>query len=197
MWRFLPFLMFIVPVITNGQTVFGIKGGLNIADIVMTNYINPDVEADLAIKFGMHAGLFVNGMVDERFGMAAELLYSNKGVRSPGSNINLHYITVPLLLRYRLAERIVGEIGPDLGYLFSARSEHGNVSNTYNNKFDLALDAGLELNMARMIFGLRYCVGVFSVREPIRTIGQSGNEKIKYQNRVLQLSIGYQLWTLE
>jgi hypothetical protein len=197
MGRFLSFLMFLIPVVTTAQTVFGIKGGLNIADIVMTNYIDPDVEGDLGIKLGMHGGLFVNGTVNDRVGMTAELLYSNKGVRGGGSNVNLHYIALPLLVQYGLTDKISTEIGPELGYLFSARSERENVSNTYNNKFDLALDAGFRLNTPRVIFGLRYCVGIFSVREPIETIGPSGNEKIKYQNRVLQLCIGYKLWTLE
>ena len=95
----------ILPAIGYGQAVFGIKGGLNLADIVMTNYINPDVESDLAIKAGLHAGVFVDGMVDERIGMAAELLYSNKGVKG-FSNINLHYITLPLLAQYKLTDRL-------------------------------------------------------------------------------------------
>jgi hypothetical protein len=197
MSRFLSFLMFVLPTATTAQTVVGIKGGLNIADIVMTNYINPDVESDLSIKLGMHGGLFVNSTVNERVGTAGELLYSNKGVRGGGSNINLHYIALPFLVQYGLTEKIFAEIGPELGYLVSARSELGNVSNTYNNKFDLALDAGFQLNTSRVIFGLRYCVGLFSVREPIETIGPSGSEKIKFQNRVLQLCIGYKLWMLE
>jgi hypothetical protein len=179
-----------------GQTEFGIKGGLNISDIVMTNYINPDVEADLALKLGLHAGIFVNGMVNETIGMGAELLYSDKGVKG-FSNIHLHYVTLPMLIQYQLGENIFAELGPEPGYLFSAKSEHGDVSSTYNNKFDLALDGGFRLNTLKLTFGIRYCVGVFSVREPIETIGASGNEKIKYQNRVLQFSVGYKLWTLE
>jgi hypothetical protein len=180
-----------------GQTEYGIKGGLNISDIVMTNYINPDVESDLNLKLGLHAGLFFNGMVNERFGMAAELLYSDKGVKGIGTNIHLHYITIPLILQYKLADNIFAEAGPELGYLFSARSKHGNVGNTYNNKFDLALDAGFRFNTPKLIFGLRYCAGVFSVREPFENYNASGNEKIKYQNRVLQVSAGYKLWSVD
>src|SRR5688572_8750029 len=95
----------LMTVSASGQAVLGIKGGLNVADIVMTNYINPDVESDLAMKIGPHAGIFVNGTVSERLGMAAELLYSNKGVHG-GTRINLHYITVPLLVRYGLTDKV-------------------------------------------------------------------------------------------
>jgi len=183
------------PAVLFAQTEFGIKGGLNVSDIVMTNYINPDVEADLALKTGLHGGFFVTGNVNDRIGMAGELLYSNKGVKAI-SNINLHYITLPLLIEYKLSNTILAEIGPELGYMFSATSEYGNASSTYDNKLDLALDAGFRLDARKITFGIRYCVGMFSVREPIAG-GGSGDEKIKYQNRVLQFFAGYKLWALE
>ena len=133
--------------------------------------------------------------LDDRIGMAAELLYSNKGVKG-FSNINLHYITLPLLAQYKLTDRLSAELGPELGYMFSAESAFGNVANTYTNKFDLAIDGGFRLNSPRLIFGIRYCAGIFSVREPQESAATPG-EKIKYQNRVLQISIGYKLKTIE
>lgn len=195
MIRILTLVIVMFPAIVYGQAEFGLKGGLNVADIVMTNYINPDVESDLTLKLGLHAGVFVNGMVHERIGMAAELLYSNKGVKGI-SNINLHYITLPLLLQYKLTDRIYAEIGPEPGYMFSAESEYGNVANTYSNKFDLALDGGFRLDTPKIIFGIRYCAGIFSVKESVEQ-GVNPGEKVKYQNRVLQVSIGYKAFSLE
>ena len=194
--RFLALAICFLPWLCPAQTEFGLKTGLNLSDIVMTNYINPDVESDLRIKTGLLAGFFVNGRVKERIGLAAELLYSDKGVRA-NNTIHLHYITLPLLIQYELAGNIRAEIGPEVGYMFSARSEIGNESTTYNNKVDLSLDGGFRFSISRLIVGIRYCVGVFSVREPIEIAGVSGPEKVKYQNRVLQLSVGYTLWTLE
>ena len=162
MHRILIITFLVLPAIVYGQAVFGIKGGLNLADIVMTNYINPDVESDLAIKPGLHAGVFIDGMVNERIGMAAELLYSNKGVKG-FSNINLHYITVPLLAQYKLTDRLSAELGPELGYMFSAESPLGNVANTYTNKFDLAIDGGFRLDTRKLVFAIRYCAGIFPV----------------------------------
>lgn len=186
----------LIPAAAAGQTDFGIKGGLNLADIVMTNYINPDVESDLRIKAGVHGGFFAMGMIKDRVGMAAELLYSDKGVMA-NSNIHLHYISLPLLGTYQLTKSLHVEAGPELAYMVSATSDIGNVSSTYNNKFDLSLDGGLRIDVGKLVIGLRYCVGVFSVREPIETVTASGAEKIKYQNRVLQLSLGYKLLRLE
>lgn len=178
-----------------GQTQFGLKAGLNISDIVITNFIDQDVESEFTIKTGFHGGFFLSSMINEQVGMAAELVYSNKGFKA-NPNINLHYITVPLLAQYKLRDNIFAEIGPELGYLFSARSENGNESNIYNNKFDLALDGGFRFDAPRLTFTLRYSAGLFSVREPFDIVGQSGNEKIRYQNRVLQLALGYKLWSI-
>jgi hypothetical protein len=194
--RYLILLLISLTNLSLAQTVCGIKGGLNVSDIVMTNYINPDVESDLGLKLGLHAGLFANGRVNERVGMAVELLYSDKGVKSI-NNVHLHYITLPFLVQYKLTERIFGEIGPEFCYLFSATSKHGNMSNTYSNKFDLGLNAGFRFDTPRIIFGIHYGAGIFSVKEPIEAGGASGNEKIKFQNRVLQVSAGYKLWTFE
>ena len=190
--RFIFFLLMVFPSLTVAQTEFGLKGGLNISDIVITNYINPDVESDFQLKAGLHAGVFVRGMVSERVGMAGELLYSDKGV----NDIHLRYITLPLLIQYKITNKVVAEIGPEPGYLFSATSEYGNAANTYNNKFDLALNAGIFIDMPRVIVGLRYCIGLFSVRN-LENPGVPPNEQIKYQNRVLQFSMGYKLWAVE
>lgn len=195
-YRSLVLACFLLPQIAVAQIEFGVKGGLNIADIVMTNYINPDVESDLRLKAGLHAGFFASGMMNERIGLMGEVLYSNKGVKANG-NIHLHYMTVPLLVQYKLSSKIFAEVGPEFGYMFSATSDFGNASSSYSNKLDLGLDGGFRLAADRFNVGLRYCVGMLSVREPIQLTSTSGSEKIKYQNRVLQFFLGYRLWTDE
>lgn len=195
MRRLALFMFTLFPPFCSAQTEFGIKGGLNVADIVITNYINPDVEADFRLKAGLHAGLFVHGKLKERFWGAAELLYNEKGVNANGK-IRLHYFTLPLMILYQLNDHVFFEAGPELGYLFAATSDFGNVSGTYNNKFDLGLDAGFRYHTPKVSFGIRYCVGVFSVRDA-EPYNVPGVEKIKYQNRVLQFSVGYKLFTLE
>lgn len=178
------------------QTGYGIKGGLNISDVVMTNYVNPDMESGLDLKLGIHAGAYVAGMVNESMGMSAELLYSDKGVKG-SSNIHLRYISVPLIIYYQFSDHISGELGPEPAYLFSTGSKYGNVSGTYNNKFDLSLDGGLRFDAGKWLFGIRYCAGLFSVRDPEPLMTGTGKDRIKYQNRVLQFWLGYRLGTLE
>ena len=178
------------------QPTLGLKAGLNVSDIVMTNYVNPDVESDLGIKTGLHAGVFFLGQMQDRLGLGVELLYSNKGVKANRS-IHLHYITLPVMGQYSLGQNIHAEFGPELAYMVAATSGHGSAIGSYNNKLDLALNAGLRFDLSRWMLHVRYSAGLFSVRDPVPAIGASGPEKVKYQNRVLQFSIGRRLFDLE
>src|SRR5690349_9119267 len=100
------------------QIQFGVKAGLNVSDVVINNSFDPNVEPGFQMKAGLHAGFFLSTEVDEKFGFAAELLYSNKGVKA-FETVNLHYFAVPLLLRYHFHEKFFAEVGPEVSYLIS------------------------------------------------------------------------------
>jgi hypothetical protein len=174
-----------------GQARFGIKAGFQVSDIVITNYINPDVESEYDLKLGVHAALFADFDIDTKLQFTSELMYTNRGVNAI-SRINLHYINVPLLAGYKLTPLFTLHAGPDIGYLFMARSSYGDVSNTWNNKLDIGLDAGVVCNLsARVMLTARYYAGFSSV---MGTTGDPNNpqqEPVKYQNRVLQFSLSW------
>jgi opacity protein-like surface antigen len=177
------------------QLGIGIKGGLNISDVVINNVIDPDAESGYNFKAGLHAGIFATAEVGTRTSLAAELQYSNKGVYAI-TPINLHYIVLPALVRYALNDKFTAEAGPELGYLLAARSKYGNVGNIWNNKIDLGLDIGLQYNVVtNMTLGLRFNAGISSIIEDTPSSAQS--EKIRYQNRVLQFSVAYKLLNLK
>ena len=171
------------------QLSYGVKGGLNISDVVINNYMDPDVESDYNPKTGLHAGLFVLVKVDEKFLVSAEAMYSEKGVRSD-EKVDLQYITVVALAHYLLGEKFLLEGGPELGYLFSARSPYGNVGNVWNNKIDIGAVAGIRYLISETIgVGVRYGAGFSSVIEVAdKSNPFSPGESIRYQNRTLQMS---------
>lgn len=171
---------------------YGLKAGLNISDIALANFVNNDVESDYRPKAGFHGGVFVSADLVNQFAIEAELLYSNKGTRA-GERINLHYITIPFLIRYELSEQFSLALGPEFGYLVKARSPLGDVSNTWNNKLDFGIDADVALKLTtNMLLALRYNAGFSSVIDTRRSSSTTG-EAIKYQNRTLQLSLCFQL----
>jgi hypothetical protein len=177
------------------EVTYGMKGGLNISDVVIQHYINPDAESKFTMKLGPHFGVFASMKLTEQLSFAAELLYSNKGVHA-GTRINLNYLNLPLLIRYNLSKKFLLEAGPELGYLASARSRYGNVSNTWNNKLDFCLDAGLQYRLSeKTSVGARYSFGLLSVITNVDDSNSnyipSGNNAISYQNRTVQFFVAY------
>jgi hypothetical protein len=175
-----------IPICANAQIDFGIKSGLNLADVVINNFSNPDLEPAYQIKPGVHAGFYFSVEGDNEVGLAAELLYSNKGVNAI-NNINLHYVCIPLLVRYHFHDHFFAEAGPEVGYLVNANSKYGNLNSTWDNKLDIGLDAGLQYRPGKIHFGLRFNAGFSSV---IRTTSSGINgERVRYLNRVAQISV--------
>ena len=178
-----------------GQTVeIGIKGGLNLSDIVITNFTNPDAESMYQTKTGMHAGIFAAVGLYDNFNLLGELLYSNRGVRTT-ERIDLHYVTMPILMSYKLTEKFSIEGGPEIGYLASAKANADNVTNTWNNKLDIGVNLGAVYKLSEKIgLNARYYAGFSSVIDGVNEQHLNfipTEETIKYQNRVLQLAIYY------
>ena len=174
----------------HAQIALGIKSGINLSDVVINNVTSPDAESDYRMKTGLHAGFFAQ--VDgSTVGLAAELLYSNKGVRTVNTNVRLHYVSIPLLLRYRLHTKWIAEAGPELSYLATANSKYGNLNAVWDNKLDIGIDAGLQFTTGKIILGSRFNAGMSSVIRNGSLVGS--NEKVRYQNRVLQFYVALRL----
>jgi hypothetical protein len=179
-----------LPGIAYSQLSYGIKGGLNLADVVINNLIDPYGESDFKMKAGLLTGVFVELDLENRFTLSSELLYSVKGVKTVDTNIHFHYIALPILAAYKITDAFRLEAGIELGYLISATSRYGNVNAVWDNKTDLGLDAGLRYHINKIVTGVRFNAGVSSV---IRNTNSVNGENIRYQNRVLSFSVGYLL----
>uniref|UniRef100_UPI00404B4390 porin family protein n=1 Tax=Fulvivirga sp. TaxID=1931237 RepID=UPI00404B4390 len=186
------------------QYNYGLKGGLNYTNNVVNQQSTIN---DSKYKAGIHVGIFASADVTEKVDMQIELLYSGKGYQfvetafSESGNLNLNYITFPLLVGYKATEEIRLSIGPELGYLISANSKFGpdriDVSDKWDNKLDIGLAAGLDYTLSEKICaGVRYTHGFSSVVANAYVSDNNGNstgERAKFQNRSLQLSLSYHL----
>lgn len=147
------------------QTSFGIKSGINIAT-------TKDIIAFPKNRLGWYAGGFATISLNKKLFLQPELLYSAKGYRYIG-NLNetkktvlrLNYITLPVLLGYKIHNNISLFLGPEFAYLLSAQNilsnnEKFNVSNNYPVKFDLSLNVGLNYKISKSLgFEIRYSNG--------------------------------------
>ena len=160
---------------------FGIKGGLNFANL----YIN-DVKNE-NIKLGGNIGFFAKLPVFKGLSIQPELIYTGKGAKVTYDNIlqgsgeyryNLNYVETPLLMVLNLTPNFSLSAGGYIAYLTSAnvkdvRSD-GNINgvNRLNaedfHRFDYGLVGGLSVDIENFTIGGRYNYG-------LQTIGKSGN----------------------
>ncbi len=129
----------------------------------------------------------------EDWDFQAELLFSWQG-HAPKTDfdnkLKLLYLNVPITARYFLVEKVNLHIGPQLGFLLSAKSEFQDQSTDIKEFFkgiDLGIALGggydFELFDRDMNATLRYIHGITNISD--------GPEK--RFNRVIQISLGVML----
>jgi opacity protein-like surface antigen len=178
------------------ETKFGVKGGLNVANI------SGDIE-DNSSKVGFHVGGFVEIKVSDKFSVQPELLFSTQGsqaeysedfggtVVSINEKINLSYLNIPVMAKYYVAEGFSLEAGPQIGFLTSAKykleaegqEEEEDAKDDFESiDFGVNFGAGYDFT-ENLSAGLRYNVGLSNIAK------DSGNDKIS--NSVFSVSLGY------
>ncbi|KPK65954.1 MAG: hypothetical protein AMS21_03410 [Gemmatimonas sp. SG8_38_2] len=95
---------------TSSRAQTGIMGGVNIAS-VSASVDGSDVSTDdrTAFNVGVFAGK--GGLL----GFMTGLFYSQKGFAVEGSNVDLDYLTIPLMLRAKIL-MLRGYVGPNIAF---------------------------------------------------------------------------------
>ena len=168
------------------RSAIGLKSGVNFADIT-DNKNSTDIR--LAYHFGGFAKIYVNN----KLAVQPEFLYSLQGSKlqansflggSEENNLNLHYITVPLMLKYYPIEGFNLQFGPQFAYLVDAKYNDNNIDNVYNNTdWSLNVGAGFDINGVQI--GARYNIGLTNI--------YTGEQDNINENRVVQVYIGFEL----
>ena len=172
-------VIFLVPLVMHAQGIgVGIKAGANFA--------NQDV-TDITIKTitDFHLGAYVNLNVSKKWGITPEILYSAYASEWNNAKVDLDYVALPVMLRYKPISLLSLEAGPQFSFLTKAKVENvGDVKDQLkNNDFGLAFGAGLHLPLG-FNAGARYVLGFTNISEV-------SAESVK--NRTFQLYVG---WTI-
>lgn len=189
---------------TNAQKAqFGIKAGLN-----SSNFSGDTEGADFKSRIGFNIGAFVAIKLSEKITLQPEVLYSTQGAKVEnvsamynGVNytgdvkFNFSYINVPIMLKYYVADKFNLEVGPQIGFLASAKTStkiDGFSQKTdqdvkdFFETVDVALNFGAGYDFTEKFFaGIRYNLGVSNIFN-----SESGGDS-KSQNSVFSLSVGY------
>lgn len=136
-------------------------------------------------KLGMFAGIAVNARLNNKSSIDIGFYFSQKGARhnptpSKGDfsyyRLNLNYIDIPLLLRYKLNSTYFISLGPSVAYLFNYSEviDYINYTNVYKFK---AFETGINIGLGRKIIKNKFFVEVRSSNSisSIRNYGQIAN----------------------
>ncbi|WP_417855521.1 porin family protein [Xanthomarina gelatinilytica] len=212
------------------QIKFGVKAGLNISSL-RGDY--PDEINETRSKMGFHLGGLMAYAINDKISIQPELLFSTQGGSSKikqeygdGSYYEsfqqtpkLSYLNLPIMFKYMVIDKLSVEIGPQLGYVLSAKSEWEYVDSTdssenetievdllnggnYNflganvevdgriNRFDFGLNFGSSYTITDNLFvQARYNLGLTSVDK--NSTNQNVFDSWELKNSVFQFSVGF------
>jgi len=142
---------------------FGLKGGVNFADISNFNGNN---------RVSGHAGVFMHQTLSRNWCIQPEILYSGEGQKFnvPGgeATITLSYIQVPVMFQYFPVKQFYLEAGPELSVLTHAglKDRDGNktdMDDAYNTaSFGIGLGTGIQAT-TQLGFYFRYNLGLSDI----------------------------------
>jgi hypothetical protein len=169
--------LLVAPLIISAQVGVGVKAGANFASISTDDY-------DTSSKTSYHAGIYANLKLSEKWGITPEVLWSSQGADLDDVEFNTNYVTVPIMLRWRIIDLISVEAGPQFNILTSAESDGMDVlDDLVNPSYSAAFGAVAHLPLG-FNFGLRYVAG-------LTDLSDSDDDTLKDNN--FQIYVG---WTI-
>ena len=176
---------------SSGTVSLGLKGGATLSDLVGANATQYEG------VYGFHAGVFSNITLSRLIAFQPELLYAQKGAKSPtllGDDVTrrLHYVDVPLSFHVNTNGFFL-EAGPQLGFLVAAQDKYGTASSWSTAEFQVChvgYLAGLGFQRkAGLGFGFRYN-GAFTSLRQSDAIGNTTFQP-EQRNSAFQLYLTY------
>jgi hypothetical protein len=159
------------PLFAQGKMMFGVKGGLNLA-----NLTGSDVE-NTSIKPGAAVGAFMCYKFTDIFAVQPEVLFIMKGAKEDSADVSIkwkaNYIEIPLLLKVSMPTE--GKIkpslyvGPGIGILLSSKVSDGEEVDLkdYTKSSNISLIAGAavayQLEKGAVSLEARYDVGLQTI----------------------------------
>ena len=175
-------LLLIVTTLT-GQEL-GIKAGINVSSLGKSNN-------GLESKIGYLFGAFFLTPITGDLALQSELVYSLQGARDTTiteRKRNYTYLNLPVMVNALFLDRYMLQIGGQVGLLLSGKIKDpiGGINVTDQLKrIDFGVIIGLGIDLSERITStLRYQFGMNN------TVKASPGSNTKFQNKVLQISMG-------
>lgn len=175
------------------QLNFGMKGGVNITKTDGKAFRDE-------FRYGYHLGAFAEIGLGSKLAIQPEVLWNQYQTRADSSfsnvyqnsvsisnyqNVKLNYLSIPLLLNYKLGSLLSLQAGPQYGILIDqSKNLIKNGQAAFKNG-DFSLVGGAQIHISKLRLQGRYVVGLSNVSD-IR-------DQNKWKNQGFQLSLGLAL----
>lgn len=171
------------------QFHIGIKAGANITKVNGKSFSEQ-------FDYGYNVGGFADIGLSKNLAFRPEVLFNQYSstldssyrsiyenvISSDQSKVKLNYLTIPLLLDYKLIGPIHLQAGPQFGILMNHdKTFLQNGENAFKNG-DFSMVAGAEVRLAQLRITGRYLIGLNNINDI--------DNQDQWKNQVIQLSLG-------
>ncbi|MCB0804228.1 MAG: PorT family protein [Bacteroidales bacterium] len=205
---FVSTLVFVSNVHAQDEGRFGVKAGLNLANMSIGD------DADNSMRTGLHAGFMAKVPLTEKVALQPELIYSRKGtdikydadflgidLAEGETNVRFDYIDIPIYLVFNPVENFNVHAGPYLGLLLGAQvdtqaeilegidiNDEDDIDIDHFNSTEFGLSGGIAFEFDRVSLGVNYNWGLSQIAKD-DDVSETliGDAK----NRVLQVYLGF------
>ncbi|MGZ8517658.1 MAG: porin family protein [Chitinophagaceae bacterium] len=166
----------------------GIKGGANIIKVDGKSFNDE-------FKYGYHLGGFLNIGIGGRFSIQPEVLFNQYQTKTDSSfksiyqnafsgdnNIKLNYLSIPLLLNYKLGSFFSLQAGPMFSVLMDQNKNLLENGGDAFKKGEFSMLGGAQISLGKIKLNGRYVVGLNNINDI--------DNQDKWKNQGFQLSLG-------
>lgn len=170
------------------QFSLGIKAGANITKIDGKSFKDE-------FRYGYHLGGYATIGLGGRFSLQPEVLFNQYNTRTDSSfgniyqtaingntNVKLGYLTIPILLNYKLGSLLSLQAGPQFGVLIDRQKNLLENGKDAFDKGDLSMLGGVKLGLGKINVTGRYFVGLNNINDI--------DNQDKWVNQGFQVSLG-------
>lgn len=184
------------------QLGFGIKGGLNFANVTNAESINASSHT------GFMAGVFLAPPSSGVIGFRSEVMYSRQGfdfeTNTNTGTVNLDYILLPQLTTINIGKVASLMLGFQMAFLISAKEKTDDTSGAnpaadimeYYNRFDYGAAGGLEIFPFKgLLIGARMNISFGKLLKNPESVTPGSPASmipdVDLKNNVVQVYLGY------
>lgn len=178
---------------TMAQFQLGVKAGTNISKIDGKSFKDE-------FRYGYSLGGFANIGLGGKLGLQPEVLfnqyqtkvdssfknvYQNAFADAKSGNVKLNYLSIPILLTYKLGNVLSLQAGPQFSVLMNKDKNLLDNGKEAFNHGDLAMLGGAQIKISKLLLTGRYGIGLNNLNEI--------DNKDKWKSQTIQLSLGIAL----